>query len=65
MNIKVTNLSNGEESIKDHKKLVKKLVEKVVFKNFGNISAFFVSIFVLETGKGRRIRKSRPKKNEK
>ena len=28
MNIKVTNLSNGEESIKDHKKLVKKLVEK-------------------------------------
>ena len=29
MNIKVTNLSTGEESIKDHKKLVKKLVEKI------------------------------------
>ena len=28
MDIKVTNLSTGEESIKDHKKLVKKLVEK-------------------------------------
>ena len=28
MNIKVINLSTGEESIKDHKKLVKKLVEK-------------------------------------
>ena len=28
MDIKVTNLSSGEETIKDHKKLVKKLVEK-------------------------------------
>ena len=28
MNIKVINLSTGEESIKNHKKLVKKLVEK-------------------------------------
>ena len=28
MNIKITNISSGEETIKDHKKLVKKLVEK-------------------------------------
>ena len=28
MDVKVINLSTGEESIKDHKKLVKKLVEK-------------------------------------
>lgn len=28
MDIKVINLSSGEEAIKDHKKLVKKLVEK-------------------------------------
>ena len=28
MNIKVINLNTGEESIKDHKKLVKKLMEK-------------------------------------
>jgi len=26
--IKITNISSGEETIKDHKKLVKKLVEK-------------------------------------
>ena len=28
MNIKITNISSGEETIKDQKKLVKKLVEK-------------------------------------
>ena len=28
MNIKITNINSGEETIKDHKKLVKKLVEK-------------------------------------
>lgn len=28
MDVKVINLNTGEESIKDHKKLVKKLVEK-------------------------------------
>ena len=28
MNIKITTISSGEERIKDHKKLVKKLVEK-------------------------------------
>ena len=28
MNIKITNIRSGEETIKDHKKLVKKLVEK-------------------------------------
>lgn len=28
MDVKVINLRTGEESIKDHKKLVKKLVEK-------------------------------------
>ena len=28
INIKITNISSGEETIKDHKKLVKKLVEK-------------------------------------
>ena len=28
MDIKVINLSSGEETVKDHRKLVKKLIEK-------------------------------------